>query len=86
MSKLRITITEEKTVEATTDVVIELLDVRSVLAELERAFTHLDGIYYYNRKLKLSRREEELVAILERADIGYAKDAPVEQYLVITRR
>ena len=67
-------------------VMIELIETRAILNELERAFTHLDGSYYYSRKLKLSRREEELVAILEQAKVGFSKDAPVEQFMVTTWR
>ncbi len=67
---------------AISKVLIELIETRAILAELERCFTHLDGQYYYSRKSQLVRREEELVAILEHAKVGYTKDAPVEQFLV----
>lgn len=69
---------------AITKVLIELIETRAVLAELERAFTYIDGNYYYNRKLKLTTREAELEAILERSQVGYVKEAPLEQYLVTT--
>lgn len=72
--------------QAITKVVIELIETRGILSELERAFTHLDGNYYYSRKLKLTIREAELEAILERSQVGYDKDAPLEQYLVTTYR
>lgn len=69
---------------AITKVIIELIEVRATLNELERAFTHMDGNYYYSRKLKLTIREAELEAILERGNVQYSKEAPLEQYLVTT--
>ena len=69
---------------AITKVLIELIETRAIIAELERAFTHLDSRYYYGRKAKLAEREEELVAILEHSNVNYAKEAPVEQFLVTT--
>lgn len=67
---------------AITLVVIEKIEVTAVLQELERAFPLIDGKYYYSRKAKLTRRNEELEAILKMAEIGYSTDAPLEQWLV----
>jgi hypothetical protein len=63
-------------------VVIELIESRAILQELERAFPYLDSGYYYNRKQKITRRIEEVEAILEHSKIGYTKEAPIEQFLV----
>jgi hypothetical protein len=63
-------------------VVIELIETRAVLTELERAFPYIDSNYYYSRKQKLSYRVEQLESILEHSKIGYTKDAPAEQFLV----
>jgi len=68
---------------AITKVIIELIETSAILKELERGFTHMDGGFYYTRKTKLSRRVEELEAILTHSKIGWTKDAPTEQYLVI---
>lgn len=67
---------------AITQIVIEKIEVTAILQELERAFPLLDGKYYYSRKAKLTRRDEELDAILTKAEIGYSTDAPLEQWLV----
>jgi hypothetical protein len=67
---------------AITLVVKEAIEIKASLQELERAFPYLPGNYYYARKQQLERRQVELVAILEMAEIGYTNDAPLEQWLV----
>lgn len=69
--------------EAITAVAIELIEQKAVLSELERAYPYLAGIYYYARKVQVERRINECEEILRKAKVGFTKDAPAEQYLVI---
>jgi hypothetical protein len=75
-----------KLTEVITKIVIEAIETKAILQELERAFPYLPSNYYYNRKVQLERRVEELENILSKAEIGYSKDAPAEQYLVTDYR
>jgi len=68
--------------KAITKVVIELIELKAVQRDLERALPYLCTCYYYDRKQQVERRIDELNEILLKAKIGWVKDAPAEQYLV----
>ena len=74
-----------KLTEAITKVVVELIETKANISEIERARLFTASQYYYNRLQKLNRRLEELEEILLVSKLGYDKDTPVIQFLVTER-
>jgi len=68
------------------DVAIELIELQGAKSELERAFPYLVGTHYYNRKIQIETRIDELTAILKKAETKEIIDAPEQQFILTKRR
>lgn len=77
-----ITLLTKEVQERIGQVVVELIELRAVRSELNRSFPYLTGSYYYQRLRQIDDRIQDIEEILIKANVGFVKDAPSEQYLI----
>ena len=70
---------------AIVQIAIELIENKAILSELERAFDNIRSDYYWQRKAQVEKRIKETEEILFKAKIGYDKDTPIEQIMIIVK-